>query len=199
MSSDGDQLNLDPHWHVDCRILVDLPEDSVIGIRFLINATVGAITLALALGTLWLFYGNLTLRETISDWEKRLADRQAEITDIEALQLAFNREVVAIDTAYELIHNPIDVTQFVQQLGRTRPDIMVIDLIERTGNNIALRGNLRESSERASRVLTGYVQRLRDDPAVGPRFQDIVLTTLERLDERDAIRFEITFRLKTKD
>jgi hypothetical protein len=199
MSSDSDQLDLDPHWHVDCRIVADLPEDSVIGMRFLINAAVGAVTLTLALGTFWLFYSNLALRESIGDWEKRLADRQAEISEIETLQLAFNREVVAVDTAYDLVHNQLDVTQYLQQLGRTRPDIMVIDLIERTGREVTLRGSLRESSERASRVLTGYVQRLRDDPAVGPRFHEIVLTTLERLDESDTIRFVITFRLKTED
>lgn len=199
MSSDGDQLDLDPHWHVDCRIMADLPEDSVIGTRFLINAAVGALTLALALGTLWLFYGNLALRENINDWEKRLAERQAESSEIETLQLAFNRESVAVDRAYELIHSPLAVTQFVQHLGRTRPDIMVIDLIERSGNVILLRGSLRESSERASRLLSAYVLRLREDPATGTPFKDIVLTSVERLNEGDMIRFEITFRLKESE
>lgn len=199
MSSDSDQLDLDPHWHVDCRIVVDLPEDSVIGIRFLINATAGAITLALAIGTFWLLYANLALRENIGDWETRINARQNEISEIEVVQLAFNRESAVVDTAYELIHSPLAVTQFVQHLGRTRPDIMVIDLIERSGNVIVLRGSLRESSERASRLLSAYVLRLHEDPATGSPFRDIVLTSVERLNEGDMIRFEITFRLKEND
>lgn len=199
MSSDGDQLDLNPHWHVDCRMLVDLPEDRVIGTRFLINTAMGALTLAIALGTLWLLYANLAMRETINDWEKRLADRQAEIAEIETLQLAFNREVEAVDNAYELIVSPIAVSPFVQQIGRTRPAIMNIEMIERSGGNVVLRGTLLESSERASRLLTGYVQSLREDSAIGPPFQEIVISSLERLDESNTIRFEITFRLKTEE
>ncbi len=199
MSADGNQLNLSAHWHVDCRLVADLPEDSVIGVRFLINTAMGAITFAILLGTVWLFYGGLTMRETLGDWEKRLGERRQEIAEVENLQLAFNREAGAVDLAHELIHSRLPVTHFVQQLGRTRPDLMVIDLIERSGNLIILRGTLRESSERASRLLTAHVQRLREDPAVGPPFQDIVISSLERFSEGDLIRFELTFRLKPEE
>jgi hypothetical protein len=199
MSAEVNQLNLSAHWHVDCRLVADLPEDSVIGVRFLINTAMGAITFAILLGTVWLFYGGLTMRETLGDWEKRLGERRQEIAEVENLQLAFNREVGAVDLAHELIHSRLPVTQFVQQLGRTRPDLMVIDLIERSGNLIILRGTLRESSERASRLLTAHVQRLREDPAVGPPFQDIVISSLERFSEGDQIRFELTFRLKPEE
>jgi hypothetical protein len=199
MSADGDQLNLSAHWHVDCRMVADLPEDSIIGIRFLINLSMGALTLTFTLGVAWLLYGTLALRESLGDWEKRFAERRVEIAEVENLQLAFNREAVAVDLAHELIYSRLPVTNFVQQLGRTRPDLMVIDLIERSGNLIILRGTLRESSERASRLLTAHVQQLREDPAVGPPFQDIVISSLERVSEGDLIRFELTFRLKPEN
>jgi hypothetical protein len=199
MSAANDQLNLSPHWHVDCRIVQELPEDRVIGTRFLINATIGAVTLAVLMGTVWLCYVNYTTRETIRDWDQRLADRQAEIKEIESLQSAFSREATRIDEAHALLHSPLVLSHFIQQLGRTRPDLMVVDLIERAGNTIIVRGNFRESSERASRLLSSYVQQLRDDPQIGPPFQDIILTSVERLSETDMLRFEITFRFKPEE
>ncbi len=196
MSSEGNPLDLSVHWHVDCRLVAELPEDSVVGTRFLINAGIGTATVAILLGTIWLAYVNLATRETIRDWEHRIADRRSEITEVENLQLAFNRESTAIDAAYDLIHSPLVLTDFVQQVGRARPDLMVIDLIERSSNILILRGSLRESSERASRLLGAYVQQLKDNPAASAPFQDIVLTSIERISESDQIRFEITFRFK---
>ena len=37
MSRSKDPLALRPHWHVDYRIEAELPDDTVIGTRFLIN------------------------------------------------------------------------------------------------------------------------------------------------------------------
>lgn len=199
MSAEGNQSNLSTHWHVDCRIVADLPEDRVIGTRFLINASVGAITFAILLGTLWLLYGNLTMHEAQADWNKRLSEQQSKIAEIEQLQLAFDREAPAVDLAHKLIHPRLPVTSFVQQLGRTRLELMTIDLIERNGSLAILRGTLRESSERASRLLTAYVQQLRNDPILAPSLQDVVISSFERFSEGDPISFEITFRLKPEE
>ena len=41
-----DPLTLDPRWHVDCRIEAELPEDKVIGKRFIIHAAFVAAALS---------------------------------------------------------------------------------------------------------------------------------------------------------
>jgi hypothetical protein len=43
MKASRDRLFLGPHWHVDCRLVAELPEDSVVGIRFITYAVSTAI------------------------------------------------------------------------------------------------------------------------------------------------------------
>jgi hypothetical protein len=89
------------------------------------------------------------------------------------------------------------VSEFITQLGRSRPAQVVFDLIETSGVDVVLlRGSLRENSERASRQLGSYVESLAADPKLGPLCRAIVLTNLERRETDDSMTFEITFRLQ---
>ena len=46
MSRAKERLFLAPNWHVDCRLIAELPEDSVVGMRFITYA----ISCAIAFG-----------------------------------------------------------------------------------------------------------------------------------------------------
>ena len=83
MSSKGhDPIGLTPHWHLDCRIESELPEDNVIGKRFVINTLFGAVAVAALLFAGWLGYLDLSTRHEIHDWEQRIGDNQGEVRDI---------------------------------------------------------------------------------------------------------------------
>ncbi|HMD52772.1 MAG TPA: hypothetical protein VKG62_08645, partial [Solirubrobacteraceae bacterium] len=71
MKSAGDRLFVTPHWHVDCRLIVELPEDSVVGVRFISYTITSAIALSAVLFTGWLGYKDLSLRRMIADAEHR--------------------------------------------------------------------------------------------------------------------------------
>ena len=88
-------------------------------------------------------------------------------------------------------------SEFIAHIGRTRPDAMVVDMIEWNDAGVVVRGNLRESSERASRLLGGYVEQLRKDQKVNTWFK-VDLTDLDRGSSGETLRFEIMFRLHTK-
>ena len=62
-----DPLTLDPRWHVDCRIEAELPEDKVIGKRFIIHAAFVAAALSAVTYTGWLGFVTLNLRHQIAD------------------------------------------------------------------------------------------------------------------------------------
>ena len=47
MSKSRDPLALTPHWHVDCALEAELPDDRVVSSRFLVNLPFGAVTLIL--------------------------------------------------------------------------------------------------------------------------------------------------------
>jgi hypothetical protein len=116
------------------------------------------------------------------------------LREIQRLQREYGLEAAKIEAAYTLINNPLVVSEFIAQLGRTRLEQMTIDIIETSGGGLAMRGSLLEtSSERASRALGKYVEDLRKNPQLGPQFLQIVLTSLERRENNDLLSFEISF------
>lgn len=196
MSNSNDQLNLSAHWHLDCRIVAELPEDRVIGTRFLINVFIAVITIVIGLCASWLLYVNLGLRQNIHEWEARMEEQRSEVAELARLQNDYSREAKKIDHAYELIKNPFVASRFILKLGRTHPEVMRIDRIEGNISNIVIRGSLNESSERASIILSNYIRELRVDSEIGPLFSDIVMTDFQRVTEDGKLNFEITFRFR---
>ena len=197
MKTGRDPLSLTPHWHLDCRIVTDLPEDTVVGTRFLINAVASAIALAALLYTGYLGYTTMLLRHQIADWDKRMTDNRAEVREIQRMQNEWAMEAGKIDQAHALVKPEFFVSGFITHLGQTRPEQMVIDMIDWSDAGVAVRGTLRERSERASRMLGGYVEQLRKDPKIVPLFT-VDLTDMGRGNTEDGLKFEIVFRLPAK-
>jgi|SRR5581483_4999945 len=198
MNRSRDPLALSPHWHVDCRIESELPEDNIIGKRFLINVLFGAFALAAILFTGWLGYLSLSLRYQIRDWEQRIKDNQAEVHDIQRMQREFAVEAAKIDQAYALVHPQYFVSGLIADLGRTRPDQVVIDIIEWNEAGIVIRGNVHANSEHATSLVGAYVQVLRKDEKIGPMFREINLSDVDRGAGGDQFKFEIVLKPKAK-
>lgn len=198
MTKSRDPLALSPHWHVDCRIETELPEDTVIGTRFIVHVAFFAVTLVTVL--LAGFYGSQVffLQREIHDWESRINDNRNEVADIQRMQREYAAESAKIDQAHALANPLLYVSGFMANLGRTRPDRMAIDHVEWNENGAVLRGSLRERSDRATEILGGYVEVLRKDPLIGPLFREIILTDLDRGATGDMLRFEIKFAMKAK-
>lgn len=198
MSRSRDPLALSPHWHLDCRIEAELPEDTVVGRRFAINAAFSAAALGVALFAGYYGFVAMSLSREINDWEKRISENRAEVSDIQRMQRDYSAEAVKVDQAYGLVRPQFFVSEFIANIGRTRPERMAIDLIEWNDAGVVVRGNLRgERSDRATELLGGYVDQLRRDPKIGPIFRDIQLTDLDRGSTGETLRFEIKFSLKT--
>lgn len=196
MKRTRDPLGLSPHWHVDLRLETELPEDTVIGTRFLVHAAFSAVALTAVVFAGYQGYIALSLSHQIQDWEKRINDNRAEVADIMRMQREYSTEAVKIDQAYALVRPQLFVSEFIANLGRTRPDRIAIDLIEWNDGGVVLRGNLRERSDRATELLGGYIDQLRRDAKIGPLFREIILTDLARGVSGDTLRFEIKFSMK---
>src|SRR5262245_2174560 len=144
MKRNRDPLVLGPHWHVDCRIEAELPEDNVIGKRFLINVLFGAVAIGMMLFTGWLAYVTFSLRYQIHDWEQRIKDNRAEVLDIQRMQREYTAESAKIDQAYTLVHPQLYVSGLIADFGRTRPEAVMIDFIDWNDSGVVVRGSLRE-------------------------------------------------------
>ena len=197
MARKPDPLAVSPNWHIDCRLEAELPEDKVVGRRFLLNALAGLIVVVLLLLAGWLAYKSFSLRYQIHDWEQRIATNNAEVHDLQRMQSDYRSEADKIDHVYPMMMGPMMISRFVASIGRTLPPQMTIDVIDGNEAKIVMRGNLRETSERASHLATDYLEFLRNDKEIGPYFRAITLTDLARNRSNDEMQnFEITFYYK---
>jgi hypothetical protein len=195
MKRSHDPLALSLHWHIDCRIEDELPDDNVVGTRFLINVVFGGAAVAAIIYTGLLLAQWLSLGSQIRDWEQRISDNRAEVRDIKRMQLEYSAEAVKIDQAYALVRPFLNVSSFISNIGRTRPEQLVIDTIEWNDAGVFVRGSLHETPERATHILGDYVKLLGDDEKIGPLFREIVLTGFMRGTSEDVHNYEISFRL----
>ena len=193
MRKSRDPLALSDHWHVDCRLEAELPDDRVVSSRFLVNLPFGAVTL----GLLVLFGLNLStdlsLRNFIADWSRRLSESRVQVAGIKQMQRDYAVVSAKIEQAHILVKNRLFVYNFLNELGRTRPDQMVVNSIESTGQSIVVRGTLGESSEKATLLIGQYVAQLSKNPELSSRFE-ITVTSFERERGTDQQNFEVTFR-----
>ncbi len=195
MTRSRDPLVLSPHWHVDCRLEAELPEDNVVGTRFLINALFGSVAFALVLFAGWLAYMNLNLRYQIHDWDQRIADSRTEVREVQRMQYELLAEAKKVDNAYALMKSPLFIYGFIANLGRTLPPQMNIDSIESNDTAIVVRGNIRESFEAAGSLFSSYLKELGREPEIGPYFDKVTSSDFKRTNDNRII-FEITFLRK---
>jgi hypothetical protein len=199
MKASRERIFLGPNWHVDCRLVAELPEDSVVGIRFITYAISCAIALAVLLFTGWYVYTDINLRHQIEDATLHLEDDRWEVIEITRLQRFYEVESRKIESAYKEMRNPILISGFISQLGHTLPERMAIDDIDFTDNVFIVKGRIRETSERASIVLGDFLETLRKNPEVGSHCNSINVTALDRSVEDDQMMtYSITFKLKDR-
>ncbi len=199
MSSPRDRLFITQHWHVDCRLVAELPEDSVVGIRFITYAVSCAIAIAAVLFTGWYAYADISLRRQIQDASQRLEDDRWDVIEIRRLQHFYEVESKKIESAFSEMKNPILLSGFTAEVGHTLPERMAIDTIDFADGKIVMRGRMRESSEAASILLGKYLDKLRADPEVGPHFISVNVTDLDRSTDDDQMMvYALTFRMKPK-
>lgn len=194
-----DPLVLSAHWHVDCRLPNELPDDRVVSSRFLVNLPFGAIALTLLVFFSWELITDLSLRSNISDWGRRLSDSRVGVAAIKAQQREYTTLAFKIETAYNLMKNRLFVSHFMTQLSHSRPGPMVIDSVESLENSILVRGNLAGSAEDATQAIGVYLDQLRKDPEIGSRFDTIQLANFERARGGDLQNFELSFRFKVPE
>jgi hypothetical protein len=199
MTPGRDRLFLPPNWHVDCRLIAELPEDSVVGMRFITYAVSIAIALAALLFTGWYAYADFSLRQLIDDGERQLEGDYWDVAEIRRLQRFYEIEAKKIESAYAEMKSPILISGFLSDLGRSLPEKMLVDLVEYGDGKINVRGRLHESPERASQLIGTYVGNLRADSTILAHFSSINITGLERSTEDDQMmNFEITFHIKPR-
>lgn len=189
-----DPLMLSPHWHVDCRLMAELPDDRVVSSRFLVNLPFGAIALIVLVFFGWKLSTVLSLRSNIADWAQRLNNSKIELASIKQLQREYATDSFKIEVAYKMIKNRLFITGFLTQLSHIKPEQMIINNVESTDIGIVVRGALNEPGERGTLLIGSFVEQLRKDAQIGPHFREIRVTDFVRARDSDQQSFEITLK-----
>ncbi|MBC7369098.1 MAG: hypothetical protein H7343_20195 [Undibacterium sp.] len=188
-----------PHqgpWRVDYRLSAALPSNDLVRRRFIINVVAVTLAVTVFMITAWQLYASRELSAQIEYWEKRNTENRRPVAEVNQLSRNLSNKSERIKYAYELMQMPYPVSDFILSLGRSHPTNIRIDAISSSDTGVVVRGGLRQSSEEASRSAKRYVEDLRRDPAIGPLFGSITLTSFNREGTTDVHIFEITFRLK---
>lgn len=194
-------LNKDSHyvqpWHFDCRLSKELPDDNPIRGRFLaglLACTVAAVALFYAAITL---YSRTILRGDIAYWEQQIQMNSAKMAELQKEIAIIQSGARRLDEIYKLSTTPLPVSEFIQEIGRSKPANIRIDMIEFRENLAYIRGGLQESSQKASANLSQYVAEMRANQRLRPLFSSIAQTSMERNTLAGTVSFEITLKLKT--
>ena len=198
MSRNNDPLALRPHWHIDYRLEAELPEDTIIGTRFLINLAFTVPVLIALFVAGWFGLEWWDLHGKIGEAERFIRSNGFDADKFDVLWMDYSEDAARIDQAHSLVKPQLIVSEFIATIGRTRArhEQMFIDLIEWNEGGVVVRGGVREKSEPATRTLGDYVGELRNDDKIKPHFQMVQLTDVNRGSDGDTLRFEIKLTLK---
>jgi Tfp pilus assembly protein PilN len=197
MASHSKQSHYLQPWHFDCRLSKELPDDNPVRGRFLASllaATVAAVALFYAGITV---YSRSIVSGEIAYWNQQLDSNRVQLAELERVIAAIQAGSRQLEAIYKLASTPLPVSDFIQEIGRTRPANVRIDMLEYHDGTAFIRGGLRESSQRASALLSQYVAELRANPRLRPLFSSITQTSMERNAQAGTISFEIRLTLKT--
>lgn len=182
-------------WHVDCRLHEESDERRLAGRRLLTGAVAAALATFVVAVTSWQLYATDSLRTDTRYWEQQMTDNRRLFDELTAANAALKSQSRVLDRAYELMGAPYQLSDFLLNLGRTIPARMRVDRIETNDTRVAISGALLEPAEEASGTLGRYMDELRRNPAIGPLFASITITSLQRKTNSEAVIFEITLRL----
>ena len=183
-------------WRLDCRISAELPSTDVIGRKFIVNAIAGALAGLSLVFAIWQGYSAYVVRGEIAVIRQRIADNMPAFSVYEKSAAELNSLGTKIDAAWDVLSSPFLFTDFLTELGQTKPPVLRIDSITQSPGIISVRGDIAEPSNRASQTLGNYVRELRANPKFTGPFATVSLTDLSRSPTNSSFTFEIQFKLK---
>jgi len=196
MASRSKQSHYVQPWHFDCRLSKELPDDNPVRGRFLASLFAGTLAAVALFYTGITVYAHTILQNEITYWQQQIQVNGPQMMELQRVIASIQTGARRLDDIHKLAATPLPVSDFVQEIGRTRPANIRIDMLEFHDGAAFIRGGLKESSQRASAQLSQYVAELRTNPRLRPLFSSISQTSMERNAQAGTISFEINLKLK---
>jgi len=133
-------------WHFDCRLSKELPDDNPVRGRFLANLFAGTVAAIALFYAGIMVYSHFILKNEIGYWQLQIRTNSAQMADLQRVISSIQSGAHRLDDIHKLASTPLPVSEFIQEIGRSRPANIRIDMLEFHDGAAFIRGGLRESS-----------------------------------------------------
>ena len=194
-----------PSWHPNFRNFQQLPDIKVVRTAFFVNGIAAFIALGLLV-----FLGNReyelhSLRSQIAAFDSQISRDKADSEKAIALYKKFQEQEKRITDVEAFTKSKPLVSEILLRLGETRPKNIALESVEirspetnpPTQPSIILRAVVRGMSDLASGEASAYVDVLKNDPVLGPKFDgppDVTSSIRDVATGR--LKLELTIRFK---
>lgn len=183
-----------PHWHPNFRNTVALPDLKVIRTTFFINVACITVAAAALLFTVYREYTAYNLRDQIASGQARIKSVSEQNAKLLAMNKEFAESTRKFTEVSDFVAAPFVGSDLLRALSRSLPRHMEFTAVIWENEQLVLRGTISGASETATSHLTAYLDVLRGDEAIGPKFPDISPTSLLRDPRTQGMTFEITLK-----
>lgn len=171
--SDRAAAPLVPPWHPNFRNFERLPDVKVVRTSFFVNST--AIVIALTALTCFILqeYKLHEIRVEIDDLQHQIDANKK--TSEQAVQLyqKFQSEEKKAEEVGAFVKTDFVFSNFIIELAQTLPKKVAFNTIDIHENGVTLRGIVEGTSDEAFGAASAYIDQLRANPNIGPRFESI--------------------------
>jgi hypothetical protein len=185
-----------PAWHPNFRNFERLPDTKVVRTAFFING--GAVVVALAIVG-WFVYQTYQLHDIgrqIADVQQDINRNQRTSERTIAMYKQFQADAARFAEVDVFLKSKPRISELLLRLAETLPANIAIDGLEFRASTVVLRASLRGAPDQASGYAQAYVQQLKTDAVLGPKFDDIALQSLNRNPQTGRLTLEMTLKLK---
>lgn len=192
-----------PPWHTNFRNFEQLPDTKVVRTAFFINTAAIAIAVGMALWLVAREYTNHSLQEQIAEAKRQIDGNTKQNAEALRLSKIFLDEQKKLDDAAAFTKVPITVLEFVDLLAQTMPKEIIVDYVDTRiadpkNSVFQIRGRIAGSPDRASGLISSYVDMLRAHPRIGSTFDPITLNRIDRNVGGTYMLFDISFSVKSE-
>jgi len=197
-SERGAGSSLVPPWHPNFRNFERLPDVKVVRTSFFINAVAIVITLGLLTYQTLQEYKIHEIHGQIAELQHQIDSNQKASDQSVQLYRKFQDEQSKAEEVEAFIKTDFILSNFILEVARTLPKNITLSFIDITQNGVTLRGTIQGTPDEASGEASAYIDQLRSDTHIGPRFENISLTGLNRGNGQGPHGTELSFELFLK-
>ncbi len=186
----------EPPWHPNFRNFEELPDTKVVRTVFFVNGIAIVVALVMLLWFSFQAYQLHDLRRQIDAVQRQIDGDRALSGKTVAQYKQFQTEVARVGEVEAFVDSKPRVSELLLRLAATLPDNIAFDGFDFHDLAVTLRGTVRGAPDQASGYVSTYLEQLKSDPVLGPKFADISLASLDRNPSTGRLELQIAFKLK---